>query len=89
MKFGKITTIDNNEIDNITSRPNDYKLQTKTPYNFIQKLSDDQFPILLENLEKIGDEKPLVFMIIIPSHPILEQSKIINIAMARTMYSIC
>lgn len=87
MKFGKITTIDNNEIDNITSRPNDYKLQTKTPYNFIQKLSDDQFPILLENLEKIGDEKPLVFMIIIPSHPILEQSKIINIAMARTMYS--
>ena len=52
-----------------------------------QKLSDDQFPILLENLEKIGDEKPLVFMIIIPSHPILEQSKIINIAMARTMYS--
>lgn len=87
MKFGKIITIDNEEIKNITSRPNDYKLQTKTPYNFIQKLSDNQFPIALENLEKQGDEEPLVFMIIIPSHPILQESKIINIAMVRTMYS--
>ena len=87
MKFGKIITIDNEEIKNITSRPSDYKLQTKTPYNFIQKLSDNQFPIALENLEKQGNEIPLVFMILIPSHPILQESKIINIAMVRTMYS--